>query len=99
MEPDKKELYNIEILGDQIDEEVNTIDELVEKIKNYSSKDKEYVKEYNKKYYAKNKEKHLKNIKHMTEKVVCEICDREISRGKLSVHNKTKIHQKNLNKI
>ena len=38
---------------------------------------KETTKEYNKNYYEKNKEKHLKNLK---QKIYCECCDKHISK-------------------
>ncbi len=46
-------------------------------------------KEYNKVYYQQNKDKHLEYI---SEKIECEICNVNISRGNMHVHKKTKKH-------
>ena len=54
------------------------------------SKNEIYIKEYNKMYYIKNREKALDYAK---EKLYCECCDCTISRGKLSCHEKTKKHK------
>jgi hypothetical protein len=51
---------------------------------------KETTKEYNKNYYEKNKEKHLKNLK---QKIYCECCDKHISKVNMQKHNATKGHQ------
>jgi hypothetical protein len=56
-------------------------------------------KDYYKEWYAKNKDKHLDYI---SEKILCEVCNKEITRGNMSVHKKTKNHIFNferLNKI
>ncbi len=49
-------------------------------------------KEYNKLWYEKNKEKHLKN---MREKVECEICKCQINKSQVAVHKNTNKHLKN----
>ncbi len=46
-------------------------------------------KEYNKVYYEKNKEKQLK---YLTEKVNCDICNLSISRTNMNAHKKSKKH-------
>ena len=51
---------------------------------------KEITKEYNKKYYEKNREKHLNNLK---QKIYCDCCHVEISKVNINKHNQTKKHQ------
>ncbi len=53
------------------------------------------TKEYQKKWYEKNKEKHLNYCK---EKIDCE-CGKEISRNSATVHKKSEYHKKRLEKI
>ncbi len=50
----------------------------------------EKKKEYNKIWYEKNKEKHLEK---MREKMICELCNVEITRSKYSVHEKSLKHR------
>jgi hypothetical protein len=52
-------------------------------------------KEYYRTWYQNNKEEHLK---YLAEKIACEICNCEISRGKKIAHNKTKKHLQNQEK-
>jgi hypothetical protein len=54
------------------------------------SKDKEYIKNYNKEYYNKTRVARLNDIK---QKVRCELCDKELTKGKLTNHNKSKTHK------
>lgn len=54
------------------------------------SKTKDYVKKYNKTYYEKNR---LKRLQDMKQKVRCEVCDCELTVGKLTLHKKSKKHQ------
>lgn len=51
---------------------------------------KEYYKVYSKKYYIENKQK---KIEYMKEKKKCEICDKEINRGSLRLHNESMKHR------
>lgn len=57
--------------------------------KKCKSKEKEYVNNYNKLYYQKNREARLK---HLAEKTHCDICDCVVSNGKLSKHKQSKKH-------
>jgi hypothetical protein len=59
-----------------------SVKEKVENIENKLSK-KESVKEYNAKYYAKNK---VKLISNLCEKVECNICGKSISKNGLKLH-------------
>ena len=53
----------------------------------YKSKETEYVKNYNAEWYAKNKEKHLKN---MSEKIDCDICGKSVVKAKIKRHQRSK---------
>jgi hypothetical protein len=53
------------------------------------SKTPEYVKKYNTEYYQKTRTKRLEAIK---EKIYCDICCCDVSKGRLQRHNKTKKH-------
>jgi hypothetical protein len=59
------------------------------------SKDKEEVKEYNKQYYAKNKEKLLQAAKV---KVVCPHCNKTVNKENMIDHKKSKYCQKRVAK-
>jgi ribosomal protein S27E len=52
------------------------------------SKDREYVKEYNKKYYNENREKILEK---QNTKIKCEFCDREVLTSNYGKHKRTDI--------
>eukprot|EP01038_Epipyxis_sp_PR26KG_P015560 gene15560-21012_t len=56
------------------------------KNKDKHSKDPEQAKEYQKQYYAKNKDKLLTDLK---QKVVCELCGSSISKCNLYSHQKS----------
>lgn len=65
------------------------------------SKDKDEISKYQKEYYAKNKEKLLKD---MVEKVECTICNQTVSKCNLLTHQRSsrcKVHQyeKNSDKL
>ena len=60
-----------------------------EKTKQFKSKNAEYVKNYNSKYYQKTKAKRLADMK---EKLHCDLCDCNVSKGRLQKHQKTKKH-------
>lgn len=51
----------------------------------FKSHEKEYIKEYNQDYYAKNKEKWL-------ERVRCDVCHIEVCQASYSKHLKSKQH-------
>lgn len=51
------------------------------------------AQKYNKKYYENNKEK---IIDHLLQPVCCEYCDKTITLGALSKHNKSKKHLRNI---
>lgn len=53
---------------------------------------KEYIKEYNKKYYAANR---TKALAYMAKKHLCDVCKCTISTGKKSQHFKSKKHATN----
>ena len=55
------------------------------------SKDPIYVKEYNKERYERDRLKLLENSK---EKVYCECCNKDVSKGNLSKHKKSRKHDK-----
>lgn len=57
--------------------------------KQYKSKDKDIVKEYNKSYYLKTREKRLAAAAVKTR---CELCNCEFNILKIARHNKTKKH-------
>lgn len=59
-----------------------SVREKVEEIENKLSK-KESVKEYNAKYYSKNKRKLIANL---CEKVQCNICGKSITKNNLKLH-------------
>ena len=56
------------------------------------SKEKEYVAEYNKKYYQKNREKQLQMMKV---RVPCACCNTTVTKDKLKRHMLTKKHKNN----
>lgn len=53
------------------------------------SKTPEYVKQYNDAYYQKTRSKRLADIK---EKVHCDVCDCQVSKGRFQRHKLTKKH-------
>lgn len=55
--------------------------------KPYKSQEKEYVKDYNHKYYSKNKEKWL-------EKLHCDCCHLDLCRASWNKHTQSKQHQR-----
>jgi len=61
-------------------------------IKIFTSKTKEYVKEYNKKKYQEDKAERLKKLK---EKIMCPYCEKEISKNNKSKHVNSKLHMIN----
>jgi hypothetical protein len=61
----------------------------------YYEENKEKIVEMKKEYFNKNKDKIYERLK---EKVECE-CGRTVSRGELSKHKKTAIHQKFLQQL
>ena len=61
--------------------------------KQYHEKNKEYRNEYSKEYYEKNKGViNERKSKYQKEKIICEICNVEITKGYQSRHEKTKKH-------
>jgi hypothetical protein len=52
-------------------------------------------KDINKKWYAENKEQKLAYLK---EKIICEVCNMQISRGSMNDHKKTILHLQNTEK-
>ncbi len=50
-------------------------------------------KDYYKSWYQNNKEEHLK---YLAEKITCDICNCEITRGRKNGHNKSQKHLNNL---
>lgn len=54
---------------------------------------KEMVKEYNAKYYTKNKEKLIANL---CEKVECNICGKFITKNRLKLHKTTALCKRTL---
>lgn len=57
----------------------------------FKSKDSEYVKDYNKKYYDIHKDKLLENAKS---KKLCDCCDKMVSCSNWHKHKTSKIHKK-----
>lgn len=57
--------------------------DLKDKNTNFKSKEKEYVKNYNLRYYEQNKTKILKQL---CEKKECQICNKLISKSNFSKH-------------
>lgn len=60
---------------------------------NYAENNKEKIKEYKTQYYQKNKDKITEKAK---EKIICKICDKEVTKCKYIRHIKTNQHIKNL---
>ena len=60
---------------------------------NYVEENKEKIKEYKAQHYQKNKEKVAEYSK---EKIICKICDKEVTKCKYNRHCKTKQHINNL---
>ena len=59
--------------------------------KEFKSKTKTYVSEYNKKYYEENKEKHLETMRRRVE---CDCCKTNILKDKMNRHKLTKKHKR-----
>lgn len=57
------------------------------------SKSKAYVQNYNKEYYKLNR---AKTLEYMAEKIDCEVCNCQISRGKKAQHCRSKKHLQNV---
>jgi len=55
----------------------------------FTSKSPEYMKKYNKEYYQKTKTKRLSAIK---EKDHCDICNCDVTKGRLQKHKKIQKH-------
>jgi hypothetical protein len=72
--------------------ETEDIDD-IKPINTFESKNKEYVKQYNSKYYNENKKR---NLSYLAEKIECKICQCTIARSSKSEHEKTKKHQNKL---
>jgi hypothetical protein len=69
---------------------------MLQKNKEYRLNNNEKIKEYRKQYYEKNRATILEKKKqHTSEKMKCE-CGKEVSKGNLSRHQKSKKHLKNL---
>ena len=60
---------------------------------NYVENNREKIKEYKAQHYQKNKEK---IAEHSKEKIICKICDKEVTKCKYARHCKTKQHINNL---
>jgi len=56
------------------------------------SKEKEYVKNYNKEYYEKTREARLNDVKQI---VTCNVCNCNITKGKMTLHKKSNKHKYN----
>jgi hypothetical protein len=56
------------------------------------SKEKEYVKNYNKEYYEKTREARLNDMKQI---VTCDVCNCNITKGKMTLHKKSNKHKYN----
>ena len=67
---------------------------LNEKQKQRRLENPEKYKEYNKKYYMKNRKK---LIDHQLERVECKYCNHKYKRGNLSAHKRTDKHIRNKN--
>ena len=65
-------------------------DKIKEKNKQYCEENKDILKEKNKKYYEDNKDKILEKLR---EKIICEVCQKEMRKDKLTRHKKSKAHQ------
>ncbi len=65
----------------------------MENQKKFDSKSPEYVKKYNEEYYQKTKAKRLAAEK---EKVHCDVCNCDVSKGRLQKHKKTQRHIANI---
>ena len=87
LQAEQRERYWVETLKAELNTNIpgRTIKEWTETNKETI---KEYQKEYQKKFYETNKEKILKQL---SEKILCK-CGSEISKGKLSIHRKSKKH-------
>jgi chromatin segregation and condensation protein Rec8/ScpA/Scc1 (kleisin family) len=76
-----------------------------EKSENSKEDLKEYMREYNRKYYQENKEKILEKkkdenyLKVSRREKVCKICNGIYKNNQVTLHNKTKFHQKALNLV
>lgn len=58
---------------------------------NYAKENKEKIKEYKHQLYLKQKE-------YLSEKITCNICNLQVTRGSYNKHTKSKTHIKNLKK-
>jgi hypothetical protein len=71
--------------------------------KEYYENNKEKMQEYNKAYYQEHKEEILKkrknenHLKIYRREKVCEVCNGIYKNNQVTLHNKTKFHQKALN--
>lgn len=84
-------------------------EKILEKQNNYRKENKEKIKERKKEDYEKNKEKILKKkseyyyrnkeeiSKKIKEKITCEVCNLQVTRGHYTEHTRSKKHITNLN--
>lgn len=98
-----KEKFNYENYHKQYYED--NIEKIKEKTKLYYLAHHETMKEENKisakKYYDANREKVLEKVKerykiNRLDKVICNICGKQIAKLSLEKHNETKVHKRNL---
>ena len=61
-------------------------------VKIMKSKEKEYIKNYNKDYYQKTREARLEDNQQI---VFCDFCNCNITKGKMNLHKKTNKHKYN----
>lgn len=62
---------------------------------NYAEENRDKIKEYKAQHYQKNKEKLAEKAK---EKILCEVCNKMVTKCKFVRHSKTNEHVKNLEK-
>jgi hypothetical protein len=94
-----KKQYNIKN-RDKIQEQtkeyrIDNKKQIQEQTKEYRNKNRDKINEIAKQYYIKNKERISEKYKV---KIKCQFCKREIRKGDISKHNKTKRHLNNIQK-